>query len=191
MCDRFGIDKKTFLNGNIATLLLRRPYLSLVIIVFSFYQMQFYNSAFGQERLAVVSEFTGDVKIQHEDQWIVVKKIGPRIMNSSIFEGDTLETDTGSSADVLYDDGSLLQIKEETSLSFKTGELSEEKKAESKKETLRSVKLVSGKIWCKITPGTTVLTEFETPTGVASVRGTEFAIVYKPPSSVVKSVATQ
>ena len=45
--------------------------------------------------------------------------------------------------------------------------------------------LTSGKIWGSITPSKTILTEFETPSGVASVRGTEVGFDADPTTGAV------
>lgn len=184
MRDMVVISRKTFLCGNLIDLLLKRSFLFSVFISF-FYLVQFCNSASGQERLAVISKFTGDVKIQHEGQMLVVKKIGSRIMNSSIYKGDILETGAGASAEIIYDDASVIGVEEKTSLGFETRELTEKEKADSKKGKGRILKLASGNLWGNITPSKTVLTEFETPTGVASVRGTSINLGFNPDSGLL------
>lgn len=169
-------NKMTFLNRN-ANILLFKKFFLFSIFIFPFYQMQsFYNSAFGQDRLAVISEAINDVKVQHEGQWLAVKMVGQRIMNSSLFEGDVLETGADSSVNVLYADGTLIKIKENSSFSFRVRELSDKEKAQLGKETGRTLKLEDGKLWGSITPSKTVLTEFETSSGIGSIRGTEVGV---------------
>ena len=45
-----------------------------------------------EERLAVVSEYEGDVKVEHESIKKTVRKIGNRIRNSAVYEEDSVMT---------------------------------------------------------------------------------------------------
>ncbi|MBT6231612.1 MAG: hypothetical protein HOI47_33640, partial [Candidatus Scalindua sp.] len=43
-----------------------------------------------EERLAVVSKYEGDVKVQHQTIWKTIKQIGNRIRNSAVYEADSV-----------------------------------------------------------------------------------------------------
>lgn len=141
----------------------------------------------GRERLAVVSEYEGDVKVEHESILKTVKKIGNRIRNSAIYEDGSVITMHASTADLVFSDNTSLRIDEDTSLTISTREMSGEEEAEggfirkiSGKHggVVRNINIKAGKFLANITPSKSVLTEFETPTGVASVRGTMFTLAY-------------
>jgi hypothetical protein len=174
----------------------RHHYLSILIlislIILSFPQTLLSQQArptesSGQERLAVISKFEGEVRIKHEGEWKTVTKVGNRIRNSSIYSNDTVLTMPGSTADLVFNDNSRLEIKEDTTLEFSTKQITEEELAQegfirkvagTQKEIVRNINLKVGRIWANITPSKSVLTEFETPTGVASVRGTQCSIAH-------------
>ena len=142
---------------------------------------------FAQERLAVVSKYEGDVKVEHESRQKTVKKIGNRIRNSAVYEEDSVMTMHASTADLVFGDNTSLEIDEDTSLTISTKEMSGEEKAEGgfirqvsggQGGIVRNINIQAGKFLANITPSKSVLTEFETPTGVASVRGTMFTLAY-------------
>ncbi|HJO48558.1 MAG TPA: FecR domain-containing protein, partial [Candidatus Scalindua sp.] len=140
-----------------------------------------------EERLAVVSEYEGVVKVEHESILKTVKKIGNRIRNSAVYEDGSVMTMHASTADLVFNDNTSLQIDEKTSLTIRTREVSGEEKADDgfirqvsgkQSEIVRNIHITAGKILANITPSKSVLTEFETPTGVASVRGTVVTLAY-------------
>ena len=140
-----------------------------------------------EERLAVVSEYEGDVKVVHEAISKTVKKIGNRIRNSAVYKDGSVMTMHKSTADLVFNDNTSLEIDEDTSLTISSREMSGEEKAEggfirqvSGKQggVVRNINVKVGKFMANITPSKSVLTEFETPSGVASVRGTAFKFAY-------------
>ncbi|MCP4251833.1 MAG: FecR domain-containing protein [Candidatus Scalindua sp.] len=140
-----------------------------------------------EERLAVVSEYEGDVKVEHESISKTVKKIGNRIRNSAVYEKDSVITMHRSTADLTFNDNTSLEIEENTSLTVSTRAMSGEEEAEGdfirqvsggKSGIVRNINIKAGKFLANITPSKSVMTEFETPTGVASVRGTAFMFAY-------------
>lgn len=142
---------------------------------------------FDQERLAVVSKYEGEVKVEHESRTKTVKKIGNRIRNSAVYEDDSVMTMHASSADLVFSDNTSLEIDEDTSLTISTKEMSGEERAEGgfirqvsggQSGIVRNISVKAGKFLANITPSKSVLTEFETPTGVALVRGTAFTLAY-------------
>ncbi len=133
-----------------------------------------------EERLAVVSEYEGVVKVEHESILKTLKKIGNRIRNSAVYEDGCVMTMPASTADLVFNDNTSLQIDENTSLTIGTREVSGEEKAEGgfirqvsgkQSEIVRNIYVKAGKFLANITPSKSVLTEIETPTGVAAVRG--------------------
>ena len=140
-----------------------------------------------EERVAVISKFKGQVKVSHDAIWKDVKKIGNRIRNSSVYDEDEVVTMAVSTAEMVFNDNTHLEVKENTTLKITTKQLSEEERgkkgliravADTQRNVVRRINLNAGKLWANITPSRAVLTEFETPTGVASVRGTIVSLVY-------------
>lgn len=166
------------------SLLIKR---SVLLAFFMLLLIHPYNqkSLFAQERIAVISKFTGDIKVLHEGKELAVKKVGPRILNSSLSDGDTLITGKGATVEILYADGSTVKVEENASLDLGTKELSEDEQAVTGKSVARVITIKSGKVWGSINKSKTVLTEFETPSGVAMVRGTEIGLDVDPDTSVV------
>ena len=140
-----------------------------------------------EERLAVVSEYEGDVKVEHESISKTVKKIGNRIRNSAVYEDDSVMTMHNSSADLVFNDNTSLEIDEDTSLTVCSRHMTADECSEGgfikqvsgeQSGIVRNINIKAGKFFANITPSKSVLTEFETPSGVASVRGTKFAFAY-------------
>ncbi|GAX62660.1 ABC-type sugar transport system, ATPase component [Candidatus Scalindua japonica] len=140
-----------------------------------------------QERIAVISKYKGQVSVKHDGARKEVRKIGNRIRNSSVYDEDEVETKPVSTAEIVFNDNTHLEVKEDTTLKITTKQLSEAERgkkglirtvADTQRNVVRRVDLKMGKLWANITPSKSVLTEFETPTGVASVRGTIISLVY-------------
>ncbi len=133
----------------------------LILIFFS-------SITFAQEKIAVISKFNGEVKVIHEGKELVVEKIGNRIRNSSVYNDDTILTMPGANADLVFLDNSRLEVKEDTTLTISTKQITD---AKTQGKILRNIKINTGNLWAHVTPSTSVLTEFETPSGVATIRG--------------------
>ena len=123
------------------------------------------GNLFAQKSIGRIHQFAGELKIQHEGNILVPAKAGPLFRNANIYPGDTIRTGKGA-AEVLFDDGSLLKMDERTILQVDQVEMD----AAGRKE--RNIKVILGRIWCKIEPTKTLRTVFEVPDGVAAIRGT-------------------
>ena len=157
----------------------KRHFLPSAILAFFLILIYSPSIAFAQEKIAVISKFNGEVKVVHEGKELIVEQIGNRIKNSSIYNKDSIITMPGANADIVFLDNSRVEVRENTTLSIITEQLAEKDKI-AQKETLRNVKLKAGNLWASVTPSTSILTEFETPSGVASVRGTEIGVGFDP-----------
>ena len=164
-----------------------KPYSAILLVVFMLL-LSFPQAVLSQEeKLAVISEYEGDVKVEHESILKTVKKIGNRIRNSAIYDDGSVITMDASTADLVFSDNTSLAINENTSLTITTREASGEegtdggfirKVSDKQGAIVRNIYVEAGKFLADITPSKSVLTEFETPTGVASVRGTAFTLAY-------------
>jgi len=139
------------------------------------------------DRLAVVSKYTGKVNVRHNLMEKPVTSIGNRIRNSAVYSKDTVITKSASTANLVFNDNTTVEISEESSISIDTITVTDRDRAERKftkkasiaqQSMVRNINVKMGKLLASITPSKSVLTEFETPTGVASVRGTKLDISY-------------
>ncbi|MCP4266116.1 MAG: VWA domain-containing protein [Candidatus Brocadiaceae bacterium] len=134
-----------------------------------------------------MSKYTGKVNVRHNLMVKPVTSIGNRIRNSSVYNRDTVITKSASTANLLFSDNTSIEITEESNISIDIKTVTDRDRAERKftkkvniaqQDIVRNINVKMGKLLANITPSKSVLTEFETPTGVASVRGTVLDISY-------------
>ena len=133
--------------------------------------------AIGQQRIAAIQNFMGDVEVEHSAQIIKPLKIGKVIRNGDIFDSDTVRTRKGE-ADLLVADGSIVRLDQNTTLYMAFEGAQPGAPAPPPAAMDRKLRLIVGRIWCDIKPSRTTTTKFELPDGVAAVRGTvvEFGV---------------
>ncbi len=144
----------------------KRGFFAILVFVVSFCQWNYCGNVSGEEKLAVINKYNGNVTVQHEGNTLIVEKRGARIKNASIYDKDSISTKKASTAELVFNDSSHFDINEKTTLT-----ISEEKTTKSNENLIRRVKIKAGGVLAEIIPSKTVLTEFELPTGVATVRG--------------------
>lgn len=112
-----------------------------------------------------ISEIKGNVKVLKagETQWY------PAIEGMPVEVNDRIKTLKDSSCNMELDDGSFLLIDEKTEASVEYLELTEEKHSSK-------FSLWVGRILANISKSKSVKMHIKTPTSVAAVRGTEFAV---------------
>ena len=163
------------------------PAAILLVFLLSIHQNLLSQEEDEQDRLAVVSKYTGKVNVRHNLMVKPVTSIGNRIRNSSVYNKDTVITKPASTASLVFNDNTRLEISEESSISIDAKTVTDRNRAERKftkkaeiaqQDIVRNINVKIGKLLANITPSKSVLTEFETPTGVATVRGTELNIGY-------------
>jgi len=155
----------------------RRLSLTMIgaLLVFAFAT----TTARADERVAQLSKVDGSVQITRAADGTIdqAQQIGPRVRNGSVFPGDVVSTDPGSTATLVFSDGSQIDLKQKTSLSVRETDLAKLVEAgKSQKPIGRTIKVLAGDIWTHVVPNPQVATEFETPSGVAAVKGTTFTI---------------
>lgn len=114
--------------------------------------------------VAVVTNINGSLEFRADNRsaWKQAKKQEP------LYDGYQLRTDTGSKAVIVYlSSGSRVLINENTEL-----EIQAQRASRGARATNERTKLILGEIYSKVTAGHKY--DVETPTSVASVRGTEF-----------------
>lgn len=161
--------------------------LKILLVIFLIF-LSFPQTLLSQEeRVAVISKYKGQVKVSHDAVWKDVNKVGNRIRNSSVYDEDEVMTMPDSTADMIFNDNTHLEVKEDTTLKITTKQLSEEERgkkgfirtvADTQRNSIRTINMKIGKLWANITPSKSVLTEFETPVGVATVRGTIISLAF-------------
>jgi hypothetical protein len=99
-----------------------------------------------------------------------------RVRNGSLANGDQISTiGADSEATVQFADGSIVKFNPSTQAAINEAPSTGTKK-EGSRPVSRRIKVLVGKVWGDIKPNQTILTEFETPSGVAAVRGTQVEI---------------
>ena len=168
--------------------MLKRYYIPaaiLLVLLLSIHQTILSQEEDEEDRLAVVSKYTGKVNVRHNLMVKPVTSIGNRIRNSAVYKRDTVITKTTSTANLLFNDNTTVEISEESNISIDTKTVTDRDRSERKftkkasiaqQDIVRNINVKMGKLLANITPSKSVLTEFETPTGVATVRGTKLDI---------------
>jgi hypothetical protein len=142
----------------------------------------FLSAAFpagAEERVAQLNKVDGNVSITRsaDGKAEEAKMAGPRVRNGSVFGGDVVSTGPGSTATMLFGDGSQVDLKEKTSLTVQEIDLTKLAKGGKRDKPIgRKVRVLAGSVWTNVVPNAQVATEFETPSGVAAVKGTTFTI---------------
>ncbi len=135
--------------------------------------------AAGQDRVAQLSKVSGTVEITRavdgaKDQ---ARQVGPRVRGGSVYAGDIVATLAEAGATVSFNDGTTLEMAENTSLTIREIDLSAMVLAGQRDKPLgRRIKILAGDVYSEIVENPGLLTEFETPSGVAAVKGTRLSI---------------
>jgi hypothetical protein len=132
--------------------------------------------AAGEDRVAQLSKVDGKVTIRRDDGTVeTARQQGPRVMNGSVFAGNEVATDSGAAATMLFTDGSTIDLKENTRLNVREVEGSPEA-VKQQKRLGRVLKVLAGDVLAHVVANPEIATEFETPTGVAAVKGTKLEL---------------
>ncbi len=115
--------------------------------------------------IAAVREVSGKVKLVRAE----AKDNSFASPGALLYPGDGMNTGEKSAAAILFVDGSLLKIQENSSITL-TADRTKSGALDTK------VKLPLGKIWAKVTRRDAKF-EVETPSSVASVKGTELSVL--------------
>ena len=131
----------------------------MAVIIFS-------QTAFSAPKrpIAAVKEVTGIVKLKSTDS----NERKTLTIGTLLYDGDRLTTQRAAMAAILFTDGSLLKINDLSDVTLnvtpaKNGELD------------AKVDIPLGQLWAKVTRRDTKF-QVETPSSVASVKGTEFSV---------------
>ena len=131
------------------------------------------------EHIAELSQVTGEVEITRAEDGRVDR--GPQVRDGSVFAGDVIATGAGAGATLVFSDGTRVDLRQGTRLTVEKVDLSELFAAgESDKPIGRTIKLLAGEISSEIAENPEIATEFETPSGVAAVKGTKIKLSVRP-----------
>jgi hypothetical protein len=121
------------------------------------------------ESIGAVSSVYGDVKVLHQGDpdW------AGATLGFGIFQYDTVKTEIKSKVRITFEDGSLLNLSENTQMEIKEHVYTPEEKRRSS-----VFKLAQGKVraFCQRLAGKDSRFHVETPTAVIGIRGTKFII---------------
>jgi len=130
------------------------------------------NRAFAQVNIGKLSAFRGEVKLERQGS------ITPLELNMTIVARDKISVEEGM-AEIQYDDGSTLTIKPYTDITL--DQVKKKRKILGlwgKTYLSRLVSIFKGRVSGIIKKRRDLVTEFETPTLVAAVRGTTLDIEF-------------
>ncbi len=142
--------------------------------------------AIAEERVAQLNKVAGTVEITRAASGQVdqARQMGPRVRGGSVFAGDVIATSAGAAATLVFSDGTLVNLEENTRLTVKTVDLSKLfAEGKTDKPIGRTIKLLAGDIYSEIAKNPEIATEFETPSGVAAVKGTIITLSVSPDAS--------
>lgn len=119
-------------------------------------------------QVAVITTVKGKVEVQRagESDW------KPVVTKTDLNVNDKVQTKKGANCEITLDDGSIIKLRENTTLEI--NDLSEDKDTKKKSSVF---KLLLGKLWAKAEYQEDSKFEVVTPTSIAGIRGTEFAII--------------
>ena len=138
----------------------KRPIISILFFLTFVFLI---NTTFAAETIAVIRKAKGTVTLYKNNK---ISQQKPR-RGTRLNVGDKIVTDKkGFAYIIFYDDKSRLRIRSNSTCILKT-------RKDKKKETIKTVFLEVGTIYARITRQNTKF-EVETPTSVASVKGTEW-----------------
>lgn len=123
-------------------------------------------SVHAQGHFATVLKKTGGVSVRPSG---TIEFSVPATLSMGLSKGDALKTDeTGYAAIVFSDDKSLLKIRKNSQIEIK------------EQFSVRTIRISQGRLLAQITPGLLTSYRIETPTSVASVKGTNFWTITSP-----------
>jgi hypothetical protein len=139
-----------------------------------------------QEWLAQVTDFSGDVQVQKSavEEFKVVSKKGPNVINGAIFKSGGIKTAKGAKATLKLsekkDDKNFLTVEEDTTIYWQEETIDKTKKQMkwTNKTALRKIIFPEKKGKISGTVKTKELDfalQFETPLGIVAVKGTSFS----------------
>ena len=128
-------------------------------------------------RIADIRSFKGTVTISGPRSGSrSPRRIGRRIRNRSIFDEDKITTGKDGTCTVVFPDSSTVTLKPGSEIQVLQKKL---KKPTAEGKTIgRRIRLLVGSIATKALPNRTIQTDYETPAGTASVRGTLVTITF-------------
>ena len=135
--------------------------------------------ALAQERIAQLSAVNGAVTVTRAADGSVdrARQIGPRVRNGSVYAGDVVSTGASAEATLVFSDESRIDLSAGTSLSIQeVDQAALLASGKADKPVGRKIRVLAGDIWTHVSPNPSVSTEFETPSGVAAVKGTTLRI---------------
>ena len=157
-------------------MIVSRKKVIILMIVFSMMAVSVWSDrSFAAEGIAKFSKVNGEVRIKSryraKGKWLRVKKAGV-----TLFNGDEVKTLVGS-ADLTFNDGSLMKISENSSLMI------EERPTKKKlfgfidmSYMNRNVKVSFGKLWANVKRARGMWTSFESRVAVAGIKGTTVSL---------------
>jgi hypothetical protein len=122
-------------------------------------------AVFSQDVVAYIGEVSGEVTVVKANPGEEI----PAEIGTLLISGDTLKTGADSYTSIIFqDDGSRVKLGENAMLTLNV--------SRKQKKLNKKMKLGRGKVWAKVTKKRDTDFQVNTPTSVASVKGTDFIV---------------
>lgn len=140
----------------------------LFVLLFAFSMLLLSHSIYAQDVIAYLGEVSGDVIITRGTP----EAEETAVVGMFLYAGDRIKTAENSYTSVIFqDDGSRIKLASNSQLTLNA--------ARQKKTLSKRLFLNAGKVWAKVTKTRGTDFQVTTPTSVASVKGTRFALEEK------------
>ena len=137
-----------------------------VLVPVMLFMSGFLTFVTAQQQYATVLKSTGSVNLRPKGG---VGYTTPVTMNMAINVGDAVKTGEDGFVAIIYSsDKSLIKIRKNSEIEIKDD------------LNVRTVKMTQGRVLAEVTPGLKTSYRIETPTSVASVKGTKFWVITQP-----------
>ena len=132
-----------------------------------FYIILLMSSLFSNDVIAAIASLKGDAKVKNKDS----QKYLSAYKGQMIKNGDWLKTDNEVFVSLIFLDGTNVKIHQETEIEIKSSRI-------TAKELKTNMYIAQGEAWSTVNKQGDGSFKIETPTAVASVKGTEFDVDY-------------
>ena len=136
-----------------------------------------------QDRAGQLETLEGSVTIIRAKDGSIdaARKVGTRVRNGSVFPNDIVRTSEESTAKLVFSDGSKVEMAPDTQLTVEEVDRSALLAAgKVDKPVGRMIRVLAGDALATVIPNPQIATMFQTPSGVAAVKGTVLRVSVPP-----------
>ncbi|MCP3962139.1 MAG: FecR domain-containing protein [bacterium] len=125
-----------------------------------------------QEPVATLTRVDGEVAVvsKSSGREVEARQVGPRVRNGSVQGGDTVRTGAGANAVLAFEDGTELELQEQTEIDVRAIDLADlAASGRRAKPIVRRVAIHGGEIAGRVVDNSQVSIEIESDSGMASI----------------------